>query len=350
MKPWIKFWLKWRHKFELPDFNQAVQWGDRLSKKGALTALGGSFLCASALSLFFSYKLLPDPKAPKPVVRSTATTGSMGRQMGKGKFLTTAEVDEILKRNIFNSEGKLGEGSDGEGKKGSPTAKIIKTDLPLKLLGVIFGGVPTNGMATIENAEKKAINSFMVGDVVVREAKLLEIYPDRIILERDDGQKEYLEKEKVEIVRSARRKGSVPASGGADKTAGGEPGFAKGPPADAFKEEGFERKGTNIVITDTYKRDLLGGENFSKVLQDAKAEPHMVGGALKGFRLTRIRENSIYQKAGFQDGDIVEEINGVPLTDAAGAIKLLRGLEKEKEIEVRVNRGGSSFNSNIVIQ
>ena len=106
----------------------------------------------------------------------------------------------------------------------------------------------------------------------------------------------------------------------------------------------------NIKLTDEFKRNMLAPEMLTKVLQDAKAEPNMVGGELKGFRLTRIRENSVYEKAGFQNNDIVEEINGIPLRDAAGAIRLLNQLRSEKEIEVRLNRNGSTQNMTIQIQ
>ena len=117
-----------------------------------------------------------------------------------------------------------------------------------------------------------------------------------------------------------------------------------------FKEDGFERKGNAIKLTEEYKRNLLSPDNFSKVLQDAKAEPNRVGEQLQGFRLTRIRENSAYEKAGFQNGDIIEEINGIPLRDAGGAIRLLNQVRNEKEIEVRLNRNGQVSNMAIQVQ
>ena len=76
----------------------------------------------------------------------------------------------------------------------------------------------------------------------------------------------------------------------------------------------------------------------------------MVEGELKGFRLTRIREGSVYEKAGFQNNDVVEEINGIPLRNAAGAIRLLQQLKSSKEIEVRVIRGAAAMDMNITIQ
>ena len=92
------------------------------------------------------------------------------------------------------------------------------------------------------------------------------------------------------------------------------------------------------------------GEDFSQVLQDAKAEPHYEGGELSGFQVNRIRQDSIYEKAGLRNGDIVKEINGIPLSDAAQAIRLLQSLRGESQIEVRVVRGGESININLQVK
>ena len=70
----------------------------------------------------------------------------------------------------------------------------------------------------------------------------------------------------------------------------------------------------------------------------------MVDGVLKGWKLDRIRKNSVYEKAGVQNGDVVEEINGIMLSDAAQAVKTLNGLRNESEIEIRLNRSGKPMN------
>jgi type II secretion system protein C len=185
----------------------------------------------------------------------------------------------------------------------------------------------------------------MVGETIQDDAKLVEIYDDRVIIERNMG-REYVELEKF-VMPAPKRRGQVGRPGSAGTALDR---LASKPPPDSHQEEGFERKGMNIKLTDEFKRNILAPEMLTKVLQDAKAEPNMVGGELKGFRLTRIRENSVYEKAGFQNNDVVEEINGIPLRDAAGAIRLLNQLRSEKEIEVRLNRNGSTQNMTIQIQ
>ena len=219
---------------------------------------------------------------------------------------------------------------------------LVKSDLPLKVSGIIFSGDPYNGLALLENTQRRKTSSYIVGDTVIKNAKLVEIYENRVILSRN-GQREYIEADAFEIVRSRRKKSS---RGGARKISR----LATKPPSESYKEDGFERKGTDIKLSEEFKRSLLTPDSMAKILQDAKAEPNMVNGELKGFRLTRIREDSIYEKAGFQNDDIVEEINGIPLRDAAGAIRMLQQLKSAKEIDVRLNRGGSIEDMTISIQ
>jgi type II secretion system protein C len=109
---------------------------------------------------------------------------------------------------------------------------------------------------------------------------------------------------------------------------------------DTFREEGFERAKGKITMTAMY-RDKLVKEDLAKVLMQATAEPFMENGAIVGFLLSQIDDNSIYQKSGCLDGDIITAINGQELNSVAGAIALLRSLKGADSVEVDVRRGGA---------
>ena len=309
-----------------------------LSLRPLAVALATSFVLSSLISMGSAYFLIPAENKPKrsKVRRGSVATGQKG--------LSKEDQKLIIDRNIFNSEGKVGDptATPSDGKKRPISESLVKSDLPLKVKGIIFSGDPFNGLALLEDTQRRRTKSYVVGDTVVNNARLVEIYETRVIFDRG-GQREYIEAETFEIVRSRRKK----SRGGGNRKISR---IATRPPAEAYKEDGFERKGNEIKLSEEFKRGLLSPDNMAKILQDAKAEPNMVNGELRGFRLTRIRENSVYEKAGFQNNDVVEEINGIPLRDAAGAIRLLQQLKSAKEIEVRLNRGGASQDMNITIQ
>ena len=329
----------------MADFSDIDKKLARLPWKGILITLGISFLCASVISAVAAQLLFPKDKSK----------GSSRSAAGKAQFnvpssqasLSPKAVDIILKRNIFNSEGiGEGEGADGEGDAGEtdePSEKVVKSDLAVKLMGTIYGGDPYSGAAIIENTSKRTINTFMVGDVLLKGARIKEVLKEKVIIE-NNGRLEYIDVEKTKLVRSRRSKrGKKPT-----RKKGPAP-IATEPPPSTYKEDGFERKGAQIAMDETYRQKLLTTD-FTKVLQDAKASPNMVDGELKGFKLTRIRKDSIYEKAGFQNMDVVEEVNGVPLTDTGQAIRLLQSLRNEKEIDVRITRGGTPMTFTLSIK
>ncbi len=319
----------------LLSFTQILENLDKLKSlpwKGILFTVTSSFILASVSSTLISQLIPISPKT----ISSRKASRSPAVAMKPSQF-NDSKVKTIIDRNIFNPEGTTGEEVEKPDEVQERGPGAVKSTLAIKLLGIIYGGDPFSGIAVIEDTKKRSKNSFMVGDdVVPKVAQLKEIRRDRIIILRE-GRLEFVELEKPKLVRSKRRKKGQKAT----KSPGLAP-IATAPPPETYSEPGFDRKGSTVVMTEDYKRNLLS--DLPKILQDAKAEPNYVDGELVGFKLTRIRMGSIYEKAGLRNNDVVLEINGTPLTDTAQAIKLLNSLRKEREIEVRLRRGGDIVN------
>lgn len=326
----------------MSDFSKTLGKWSSIPWRPCLIVVGASFLIASVLNTMVAHLFLTKEAkggAGKPGV-TTAALGPAFSVPTPAASLSQNGVDLILKRNIFNSEGAATDDTKKtDDDKGPKTLEAVKSDLPVKLIGTIYGGDPLSGIALVENSTKKTINSFMVGDTLTKESIVKEVLKERIIIDRE-GRLEYIEVDKQELSRSKRKKKSKDTSSSNNTTIAP---IATEPPPSSYKEDGFERKEREMVMTSAYKQKLLTGD-FTKVLQDAKASPNMVDGELKGFLLTRIRKDSIYEKAGLQNEDIVSEINGIPLTDTAQAIRLLQSLRNEAEIEIRILRGGAPMN------
>jgi general secretion pathway protein C len=314
----------------LVDLSKTIERLTELPWRAGLVVLGVSFLLASSLSTLLSQAFAPNPE--KASLKAAAQAASVNVPNPTAS-LSPAAVDLIIKRNIFNSEGSTAD--DKKDDEAQPlTTEIVKSDLPVKLVGTIYGGDPFTGIALVENNQKRTINSFLVGDTLTKDAVVKEVHREKIIIDRG-GRLEFIETVKQELMRGKRRKKAAPVS-----TSSGPAPLATEPPPTAYKEEGFERKDKEVVMTQQYRNKLLTAD-FTKVLQDAKATPNMVDGELRGFVLNRIRKDSIYEKAGLQNDDIVTEVNGIGLTDTAQAIRLLQSLRNESEIEIRVLRGGT---------
>lgn len=96
--------------------------------------------------------------------------------------------------------------------------------------------------------------------------------------------------------------------------------------------EDIKRMGDVVTISRPYMKRLLTTD-VTKTLQDAKITPVMDNGHLKGHRLTRIKKDSVYEKAGFKEGDVIESINGTSVGDTAKVIKLTQSLGAERVLE-----------------
>ena len=308
--------------------------------KTVLFTVGFGFFCANITNILISsYVLFPITNIPKNKKRSKAPSLSFVNHSTQKN-----DLEQIIERNIFNKAGETGESSDIQQEvvdEIKDSSKIIKSSLPFKLIGTFYGGDPYSGIATIEEINKNTINSFLTGSYLTYDVELIEIHPKKIILLRGE-QKEYIEMEDTTISGGKKNKK-------ADSAEPKKVDFVTDAPPETYKEAGFERNGNSIVMSKDFRKKLLTAD-FAKMLQDAKAEPVLVGGELNGFKLTRIRQDSIYAKAGLQESDIVKEINGISLVDTAQTIKLLNSLRGENELEVRVIRGGAQQTINLKVQ
>jgi general secretion pathway protein C len=284
-----------------------------------------SFLSASFVSSLIGWGLMGKTSKPETVNNDSDVPFEMAPTTSE----TKAVVAVILARNLFNSQGTFGDVSDKPA-----TSEIPKSQLPIKLIGIIYGGTPFDGIAMIENSQNKSVNSFMVGEQVSAEAVLEEIQTDLILI-KNNGQLEFVALDSVELRRSSRTGGGKKKQD--SDVAGQRNGMNSG--LEYFKEDGFERKGKSIEMSAEYKNTLLG-PGFATVLQDAKASPNMVDGVLKGWRMDQIKPESFYAKSGMQNGDVALEINGVVLSDAGQSVKLLKDLKNESEIDIKINRNG----------
>lgn len=119
-----------------------------------------------------------------------------------------------------------------------------------------------------------------------------------------------------------------------------------------YREDGLSRTtaedAISIQITSSY-RDHMIQKNLQTILMQAAATPHTEEGQVKGFIISDITPGSIYEKAGFQNGDLVTAINSSPLSSASAAIKVLNSIKKSTEVEVSITRDNQSMDMSISV-
>ena len=81
--------------------------------------------------------------------------------------------------------------------------------------------------------------------------------------------------------------------------------------------------------------------NFSQLLNDARVIPTEKDGTPL-FMFKFIRKGSIYEKLGLKNEDIILAINGFTVDSVPKALKLFETLQSEREITLKIERGGQA--------
>ncbi|MCB0324570.1 MAG: hypothetical protein KDD69_13400 [Bdellovibrionales bacterium] len=187
------------------------------------------------------------------------------------------------------------------------------TELKLRLVGT---NVSSTGQpfAIIEDTTKKEQELFDLNQSVFNQAKLVAVEPESVKLDRNG---------KIEILVLEENFGGTSATGG---------------------DEGVETLNedqTEFSVAEAELEDALA--NLPRLLSQARAVPYFRNGKSVGMRLFAIRRDSLYEKLGMKNGDIVKAVNDNSLTDPAQALKLFEQLKNERSIKVRVERGGQDI-------
>jgi general secretion pathway protein C len=243
------------------------------------------------------------PAAPQPEVPAS-------RAPGAGAAPTRARVDErqIAGWHLF-----------GEAGKEQPVQKAAPVDAPetrlkLTLSGVFASDEPASARAIIGDPRGKE-QSYALGDPLPGGAKLSEIYPDRIILERG-GRFETLRLPREEGVSSAPRRVSHRDARRLDSSGG------------SGRVEAFTR----------YRNEIK--RNPASFLNYVRATPARQDGKFIGFALQEGPKAGAFAELGLSPGDIVTSINGVAIESPADGMKAMQALGQGESVDVTLLRNG----------
>ena len=208
-----------------------------------------------------------------------------------------------------------------------PPPEVSAAPLPLRLVGIIAGiKAPAPRFAIIESTGSQPGQAvYQVGDSV-QQVFIVDILPGCVVFDRGGSrQKLCFEKDG----------GTATASGAAPRAAAA--------PAPRPAETG----GSDIVRIDPgtwqIKREKLL-EHFSNVgalSGQATVTPYFAQGQQLGFRLSRLRAGSMLQQIGLQEGDVLQQVNGLALHTPQEALQAYQQLQTESTVRLNILRNNS---------
>jgi len=233
-----------------------------------------------------------------------------------GDAVAAASPSAILDRNLFGAQ-LAGEAQIVNTSAAASDENLEATKLPLRLLGTAAARDVDRSRAAIQDEKTRKHIVVAVGDELAghTRVRVRDIQRSRVVLdnrgkleelalhEEDDRPKL---KAKRPRVREARRK----------------------PLKDTLNDRLAKINGKN-------------GQGISNLLSSARIVPEYdkASGEMLGMKVDTIKADSLLEKIGLQNGDIITEVNGIVVDRLEATSKIFEELSSAKEINVAATRG-----------
>ncbi len=196
---------------------------------------------------------------------------------------------------------------------------LDKTPLNVRLRGTAVRD-QGDSFAVIEDKKTRKEDLYRVGDMILDEAKLVQILHDRVVLLRE-GKRETLELF-AEKERSTGRRSALPPSQTSPLVLG----------------RGVRRLGPTRWSVSRDEMELARA-NMSQLMTQVRIVPNFVEGKPDGFKLLSIKRGSLFDRLGLRNGDVVRKVNGILLDNPQKVLEVYEALESGQSISVDILRG-----------
>jgi type II secretion system protein C len=231
-------------------------------------------------------------------------------------------LDAILCRNVFDPAAieSCKERSSGPVDDGS------NSDLPVQLVGTMVASPATYSVAFITR-DDTAAGSYGIDDKLL-DATIIAIESERVAVRRGNGKQEYLTMVEGEVSKPPARS----ARGNDDED------------EDVVKL-GDNKFQVSREMIDKYMNDMEALSKMGRALLHRGPD-----GQFDGYRLSAIRRNTLADKLGIKNGDVIHSVNGKSLNSMSAAMDAYQTLTSENEFSFEVTRRGEKLSLGYDVQ
>jgi len=284
----------------------------------------GAYLLADTINLFVGSRLEASVEVPsKPIHKTSAAVPADYRAIVEGNIFTNrlrgkAPVEE---KGVNNNNVAV-----------QPVAAPL-APLNLNLVGTVVGS--GDHYAVIEDARTHDQTLYRLGDVVYAAVppappgtptpapealgKVVRVARNEVVILRK-GQREVLRV-------SLEEKKPLPVG----------PTPPAPPPTPAVSDPGIRQVSQGKWVLDRREVDAAV-DDLPQLLTKARVVPNFTNGKADGFKIFAIDSGSLYAKIGLQNGDIIQRINGIEMTDPSNFMHVFQQLKDESNISIDLVR------------
>jgi general secretion pathway protein C len=256
-----------------------------------------------------------DDSGQSAVVEPISTTDGEINALSKDP-VEADNPDIIIKRNIFGSSELSSAKQNPEQETKVNSISVLKAQL--RLLATVAGDEEV-ACAVIENVKTKIQDLYRIGDII-EGTRIERIDRNKIVLV-NEGQREVLH--------------LYVTDGNSDRIEkSAEPVIAQKP--DAAEAVNVISPTEREINKKAFLARVGGMEAIIKTVQIA---PYVEDGKEKGVRITGLEGLSMARFVGFENGDIIQNINGSTVTNRRKAFQILRKARSQSSISIQLLRG-----------
>lgn len=298
-----------------------------------ITNIVGTILVAWILSALFCNMIgwfLPSTNVSIPSAVASSNTVD---DMGNFEQRDIAYYMPICEKNIFDSmkQSPCDTRSqftvvESDEPQIDLNADPVKSSINAKLLGTMVSTNEKYSFATVNEPGKKEALNYRINDLIAGEGKIYAIERNRVYF-TVNGRKEYLEVDRL-------------------------PSIYRGPPLSSSgpttPSAGVKVDGNKVTVSKAKVDSTL--QDLNQVIQQARMVPNYENGQVDGFKIFGIRNGSIFQDLGLQNGDVINNINGTQIDSLEKALPMLQLLKTESSYTIDITRKGAKQTMSINIQ
>jgi general secretion pathway protein C len=254
-------------------------------------------------------------------------------EIRREQALTAPEYTSIVKRNIFGATEKVETPPLEE--KVEKVEMLEETSLQLSLLGTIAGDTES-ARAIILDKKSKTQDIYKVDDTV-QEAVIRQILRGKIVLRRGETD---------EILTMVEGEDTSQTPVKADRRS------RRSRSSSEASQETPQEEGEIEVETVTLEKDVVqtAMNDLNSLMTQVRVRPYFKAGKPEGLIVSQIQPDSIFEKMGFLNGDIIASVNGKQMSTPEEAFQLYSSLQSGAEVSIEVTRRGKKRTLNYQIQ
>jgi general secretion pathway protein C len=261
------------------------RWGHLLQHAGPTLASAVLVLVLAWLFAELTWSMIPR--------RNTASVSTAAPTMAAHQV----DAEQVADKHLFGTA------------QASNTGPAPDTTLAFTLHGIAAAKRATDSRALIEangDEEPYGVGAQLPGGVTIHA-----IYADRVLLDRG-GRLETLRLPQQDI-----------GGGNNDGQSMGAQPQSMAPPTQNLGQ---------------LRQEIMN--NPTRLMQVVRTMPVMDHGKLTGYRIYPAGNPSVFNQLGLKPGDVVNSVNGIPLTDPAQSMRVLSSLKTSDQISVGLIRNG----------